>query len=101
MKVQCTGLASRPDLMYVIRLYDMETGDIEVEVQNHTAKAAEVQTIRPVEAIGSRSIYTGPSEESDRVLSDSFSEDWPPLKIYDLAKAPKGMHRAVGESAHL
>ena len=32
----------------------------------------------------------------DRVLSDSFSEDWPPLKIYDLGKAPGGDHRAVG-----
>jgi hypothetical protein len=30
------------------------------------------------------------------VLSDSFSEDWPPLRIYDLGKSPDGMHRAVG-----
>jgi alpha-galactosidase len=36
------------------------------------------------------------SAGADRVLSDSFSEDWPALQIYDLGKAPNGMHRAVG-----
>ena len=95
--VQCTGTASQPDLVYVVRLYDtVVAGDIEVEVRNRTAQTATVTSIRPVEAIGARPIHTGPSEDSDRILSDSFSEDWPPLKIYDLAQAPKGMLRAVG-----
>ena len=35
-----------------------------------------------------------PSDE--RILSDSFSEDWPDLVIYDLGDAPGGMHRGVG-----
>jgi hypothetical protein len=35
-----------------------------------------------------------PSDE--RILSDSFSEDWPDLVIYDLGCAPDGMHRGVG-----
>jgi len=30
------------------------------------------------------------------VLSDSFSEDWPDLVIYDLGDAPGGLHRGVG-----
>ena len=41
-------------------------------------------------------IDLGGAQSADRVLSDSFSEDWPPLQIYDLGKAPKDMHRAVG-----
>lgn len=95
--VQCTGLPSRPDLSYVIRLYDnIDAGDIRVEVQNHTGKSATVQSLRSVETIGDRPLNTGASESSDRVLSDSFSEDWPPLKIYDIGQAPGGMHRAVG-----
>jgi alpha-galactosidase len=95
--VLCTGLPSRPDLSYVIRLYDnIDAGDIRVEVQNHTGKPVTVQSIRSVEAIGERPLNTGAFESSDRVLSDSFSEDWPPLKIYDLGQAPHGMLRAVG-----
>ena len=95
--VQCSGLPSRPDLTYVIRLYDnIDAGDIRVEIQNHTAQSVTVQSLRPVDAIGARPLNLGASESSDRILSDSFSEDWPPLKIYDLGKAPGGMHRAVG-----
>ncbi|MGC2212179.1 MAG: PKD domain-containing protein [Silvibacterium sp.] len=95
--VQCTGFPSRPELSYVIRLYDnMDAGDIRVEVQNHTGQSATVQSIRSVEAIGDRPLNTGAAESNDRVLSDSFSEDWPPLKIYDLGQAPAGMLRAVG-----
>ncbi|MGA2171212.1 MAG: alpha-galactosidase, partial [Terracidiphilus sp.] len=95
--VQCTGLPSRPDLSYAIRLYDnIDAGDIRVEIQNHTGKSVTVQSLRSVEAIGDKPLDMNASASSDRVLSDSFSEDWPPLTIYDLGKAPGGMHRAVG-----
>ena len=95
--VQCTGFPSRPELSYVIRLYDnIDAGDIRVEVQNHIGQSVTVQSIRSVEAIGDRPLNTGAAESNDRVLSDSFSEDWPPLKIYDLGQAPAEMLRAVG-----
>jgi hypothetical protein len=95
--VLCTGISSRPDLSYVIRLYDnIDAGDIRVEIQNHTGKSVTVQSLRSVEAIGDRPLNTGAPESSDRILSDSFSEDWPPLKIYDLGQAPGGILRAVG-----
>ncbi len=95
--VQCSGLRSRPDLSYVIRIYDnIDAGEIRVEIQNHTGQSLTVQSLRSVDAIGARPLNLGASEVSDRILSDSFSEDWPPLKIYDLGKAPGGMHRAVG-----
>ncbi len=71
-------------------------GVIEAEVQNHTANPVTIQSIRSVEAFGNQIIDLGGPQNADRVLSDSFSEDWPPLQIYDLGKAPKGMHRAVG-----
>ncbi len=95
--VQCSGLPSRPDLSYVIRLYDnIDAGDIRVEVRNHTDKSVNVQSLRSVEARGDQPLNLSAPASSDRVLSDSFSEDWPPLKIYDLGKPPGGMHRAVG-----
>ena len=95
--VQCSGLPSQPDLSYVIRLYgNLDAGEIRVEIQNHRGQSITVQSLRQVDAIGARPVTTGASESSDRILSDSFSEDWPPLKIYDLGKAPGGMHRAVG-----
>ena len=95
--VAATGIENSPSLIYIVRLYDAQPyGDIEVEVRNDTAKQIEIQNIRSVEAIGKRPIYLGEKESSDRILSDSFSEDWPPLQIYDLGKAPHGLHLGVG-----
>jgi alpha-galactosidase len=37
----------------------------------------------------------GPDEQ-DRILSDSFSEDTPQLKLMDLAEPLDGMHCAFG-----
>ena len=95
--VTSSGLSNLPDLAYTLQIYDGRAfGVIEAEVQNHTGKPLTVQSIRSIEAVGNKIIDLGGTEKSDRVLSDSFSEDWPPLQIYDLGKALKGMHRAVG-----
>ncbi len=92
-----SGLSHLPDLVYILQIYDGGAfGVIETEVQNQTGKPLTIQSIRSVEAVGSKIIDLSGAEKSDRVLSDSFSEDWPPLQIYDLGKAHKGMHRAVG-----
>jgi len=97
IKVTSTGLPGSPDLIYAIRLYaNHPYGDIQVQVQNQGPQAFEIQSIRTVEAVGGPILDLGGSEAADRVLSDSFSEDWPPLRIYDLGKPPKGVHRAVG-----
>lgn len=97
IKVISTGLPDLPDLIYTIRLYAKRPyGDIQVQVQNQGQQTSEIQSIRPVEAVGGPILDLGGDAASDRVLSDSFSEDWPPLLIYDLGKAPKGVHRAVG-----
>jgi alpha-galactosidase len=95
--VTSTGLSDRPDLSYAIRVYDNQPfGEVQVHVQNHSARAFEVQSIRSLEAVGEQVLNLHASPSSDRVLSDSFSEDWPPLQIYDLGKPQNGMHRAVG-----
>ncbi len=92
-----TGLSAKPDLICILRLYDrLPFGDVEVRVENHTAKVVTVQAIRSVEAIGEPRIDLNGRESADRILSDSFSEDWPTLSIYDLGQAPKGMHRGWG-----
>ena len=95
--VASSGLSTFPDLAYTLQIYDGRAfGVIETVVQNHTDNPVTVQSIRNVEAVGNEIINLGGTQKRDRVLSDSFSEDWPPLQIYDLGKAPKGMHRAVG-----
>src|SRR5262249_13655058 len=84
------------------QLYDSQPfGEIRIEIQNRTDKTLTVQNLRSVEALGEPTLDLGATASADRVLSDSFSEDWPALRIYDLGTTPKeapqsGMHRAVG-----
>jgi alpha-galactosidase len=92
-----SGLPNLPDLAYTLQIYDERSfGVIEVEVRNHRGNPATIQCLRSVDAVGNKIVDLGGAQNADRVLSDSFSEDWPPLQIYDLGKAAKGMHRAIG-----
>src|SRR4029077_3093793 len=54
-----------------------------------------VQAIRPIEARQGKILDLGGPAALDRVLSDSFSEDRPALKIRDLGDV-EGVHRGVG-----
>jgi alpha-galactosidase len=95
--VTCSGLDGKPDLVYVVQLYKQRPyGTVQVKVQNSAGKEVTVQAIRSVEAIGEPVINLGGGQSADRVLSDSFSEDWPDLVLYDLGGAPGGMHRGSG-----
>jgi alpha-galactosidase len=97
LTVTCSGLRGSPDLIYVVQLYTQNPyGTIQVRVKNETNKATSVQAIRSVEAMGDPIVNLGGRPSDERVLSDSFSEDWPDLVIYDLGDAPGGMHRGVG-----
>ncbi len=92
-----SGLPGSADLICTLRLYDgLRFGDVEVSVRNSTGKGLTVQAVRSVEAMGQSPLDLGGADAADRVLSDSFSEDRPELKIYDLAQAPGGAHRGVG-----
>jgi alpha-galactosidase len=95
--VTSSGLPNTPDLAYTLEIYEGRAfGVIEAEVRNHTSRRLRIQSIRSVEAVGNKVVDLGGPQSADRILSDSFSEDWPPLQIYDLGKAPQGMHRAIG-----
>ena len=92
-----TGLSGRPDLVCFLRLHSSPAfAEIRVEVENHTSKEISVQAIRVVDDIGEPRLNLGASDRSDRVLSDSFSEDRPAVAIHDLFSAERGMHRGVG-----
>jgi hypothetical protein len=81
----------------VLQLYTQNPyGTVQVRVRNETHKAISVQAIRSVEAMGNPIVNLGGRPADERILSDSFSEDWPDLVIYDLGDAPGGMHRGVG-----
>jgi alpha-galactosidase len=97
LTVTFSGLHDSPDLIYVVQLYTQNPyGTVQVRVRNETRKAVSVQAIRSVEAVGDSIINLGGQPADERILSDSFSEDWPDLVIYDLGGAPGGMHRGVG-----
>jgi hypothetical protein len=96
-RVTSSGLQGQPDLIYRLRAYAGKAfGDIQVTVHNGTGTQIHVQAIRPVEASGGDNPDLGGPESEDRVLSDSFSEDRPAMKIHDLGDAKGQMHRAVG-----
>ena len=89
VEVSFTGLANKPDLTYILRLYDDQAfGDIQVEVVNNGREPISVENIRVLDVIGEPRVDLAGPDASDRVLSDSYSEDRPTLHIFDLGKAP-------------
>jgi len=97
LQVTCSGLSFEPDLIYSLRSYARQPyATVQVSLRNSTAKEVHVQALRPLEAVGPDILQLRGPAAADRVLSDSFSEDWPALSIYDLGAAPGGMHRGVG-----
>jgi alpha-galactosidase len=91
------GLPGQPDLECSLHLHSApDFVTLAVTVRNVSQKTTTVQAIRAVEASGPRVIDLNGDDSSDRVLSDSFSEDRPGIVIHDLPDATNGMHRAVG-----
>jgi alpha-galactosidase len=96
LTVTYSGLSSQPDLIWNVRVpQDADFAEIEIRVQNTTQSQIAVQGIRAIEGSSPAFSLDGPAS-ADRVLSDSFSEDRPDMKIHDLGDAENGMHRAVG-----
>ena len=96
-QVTFSGLRGTPDLAYRLRAYDREPfAGIQVFLTNGTSGIVHVQAIRVIEAEGTKILDLGGATARERVLSDSFSEDRPAMKIYNLADGPGGMHRGVG-----
>jgi alpha-galactosidase len=92
-----SGFPGKPDLIFVMQLYDQAPyATVQVNIQNTTEKTLTVQSVRAAEFIGDPLLDLGGHAAADRILSDSYSEDRPDLQLYDLGKAPHGMHRGVG-----
>jgi alpha-galactosidase len=89
------GLANQPDLICSLHLHSTPGFvTVKVTVKNTGNQATTVQAIRSLDATGSLDL--GGSDATDRVLSDSFSEDRPGMVVHDLPETANGMHRAVG-----
>lgn len=98
LTVTHSGLAGEPDLVCHLKIHpESSWAEVEVQVINHENQSFTVQAIRPVEGFGDKMINLGGPESSDRVLSDSLSEDRPGMRIRDLLETPLvETHRAVG-----
>lgn len=98
--VTFSGLSGQPDLVYSLRVYLARPfADIQAFVRNTTEKPITVEAIRPVEAVGASILNLGAPVDSDRILSDSFSEDRPNITIRDFGQFDDGsndLYRAVG-----
>lgn len=86
-----SGLPNKPAMSYRLELYDgLPFGGIQVELRNPGTSAFSVENIRVMDMVSNPPIVNlGGPESEERVLSDSFSEDRPPLHIFDLGKARK------------
>ena len=93
--VTFSGLAGQPDLLYRLRAYpDKPFADIQVFVRNTTGQQINVESIRPVAALGNSILDLNGVPADDRIVSDSFSEDRPNITIHDLGDDV--MYRGVG-----
>ena len=88
LQVTFSGNGNRPDLIYSVDVYDqLPFGAIQVQLRNGGNAPLQIEAIRVLDATGTPVINLGAAENAGRVLSDSFSEDRPPLHIFDLGKA--------------
>jgi alpha-galactosidase len=95
--VSYSGLAGAPDLIFRIRTYNGKPfGEIQLTARNTTGSTQHIERLRLLDASGPEVLNLGGESASDRVLSDSFSEDRPAMQLRDLGDAEKQVHRAVG-----
>jgi alpha-galactosidase len=96
-QVICSGRQGQPDLAYRLRVYaGAPFADLRATVVNSTGRPVQVEAIRLVAASDGAVVDLGGTATADRVLSDSFSEDRPAMRIHDLGRIGHGMARAVG-----
>jgi hypothetical protein len=97
LTVTHTGLPGKPDLVCEFRVYQNQPwGEIRVTVNNTTRGAIEVHALRVVKAdTGAVLQLQGPAS-ADRILSDSYQEDTPRMRLMDLAEADHGLHLGFG-----
>jgi alpha-galactosidase len=95
--VRYTGSKDVPELLLRVRSYTtLPFGELQLTGRSTSALTFHIQSFRLIDADGNEVIHLGGSPSSDRILSDSFSEDRPGMQLHDLSDATDGMHRAVG-----
>ena len=99
--IRYSGRDDAPDLLLKLRTYkDVPFGDMQLTAVNASAHSYQVQSLRVLESDlqrgGAALLNLGSSPSSDRVLSDSFSEDRPAMQLHNLSAAEDHVHRAVG-----
>ncbi|MGO9084899.1 MAG: PKD domain-containing protein [Candidatus Sulfotelmatobacter sp.] len=88
LEVTFAAVADRPEMKYTVELYDqLPFGDVQLQLQNKGKTDLQVQSMRVLDSSGTPVVNLGAPESSERVLSDSFSEDMPTMRISDLGKA--------------
>jgi hypothetical protein len=92
-----TGRSAMPDLVAVIKRYDNRPfATLQMRVDNNTRGKIAISCLRLFEERQDQlSARIGPLTRT-RILSDSYSEDTPILRIRDFAQAPDADYRAVG-----
>lgn len=98
--VTFSGLSGAPNLSYHLRYYsDRPYADVQATVDNTTGKSIEVEAIRSIQAEGDPILNLGGPVAEDRVLSDSYSEDRPGMRIHDFGtyyEDTPDLYRGVG-----
>jgi alpha-galactosidase len=91
------GRPGSPELISEFRSYDGRNWiELRLRIQNTTKAPIELHTFRLVGGAASTvPNLDGPVFE-DRILSDSFSEDHPQLRIMDAMEPAGGLHRGFG-----
>jgi alpha-galactosidase len=94
-RVEYLATSGKPVLGYLLRAFlDRPYAEVQATVTNNTQRPIKIEALRSIEAAGGVNLRGPPAQ--DRVLSGSFSEDWPPIRIRDLSDAPAMLHRGVG-----
>ena len=89
------GLQGKPDLILTLKRYEgQDWQTVRVSVSNTTGRTVRVSKIRIFDAAMPQ---LGGAQERIRVLSDSYSEDTPVMRIRDFPDSPVGGHLAVGD----
>ena len=92
-----SGCSACPDLELVIKNYhDRDWASIKVLVLNRTALPIHLSRIRILDAVDSGVASLMGSVAGTRVLSDSFSEDTPKVRIREFPDMPYAAHIAAG-----
>jgi hypothetical protein len=95
-KVTYSGLSGKPNLIYQLRAYqNAPFADLQVTVNNESGTTVDVEAVRSLDATDGAIVDLGGPLKDDRILSDSYSEDKPAMKIRDLADAEEHMHLAT------